>query len=1046
MAVVGEAYIIVRPITTGFESSVSKDLQKLEGVASRVGSSSGAAFSSSFARSMSKIGVSSDFAGKIESQGKALYALQAAGITTGSVISELLGSVAALAGGVVALGGALLSAAPAALALGAGLVDIGIGALTAKLALGGISRAVTLLNRQQSKASQDNTAGLRREADAQKALLRVIETNADALIKADKNIEDASQKTTKAQEALNVALKDGKEQLQQIGFDAESAALAEKRAGLDLEKAREGLARVQDLPPNSRARREAQLAYAEADLNLRRAKDKNSDLAKEQERLAKTGVEGLDSVVAAREAAAQADAALSDTKLAKTAAETDALRKQKDAQEQVDRAIADNAKAKSGVGKGIDPLANLSESQKEFAKFIVGLKSEFLGLKEAAASSFLPPLKTAIQTLVKDLFPTLKTGLKEVGTGLGDMANKIADAVVTPVNLEKLSTAFSNASVAISKLGDTAGSLWGIVLSVLVAVDPLLQKFLTFLNTKLATLDEKLNANPEKLKAFFAEAGRVAAELGKIIGNIASGLGNIIKANTGPGTGGQIMLDYFKDITGAFKAFSGSEAGQNQLKSYFAGAAENTKAILSSVGGFVKELLKLGSDPNIKKFWDIIGTAAPAFGDILAKSNEAAPSMGRLFVTIVKILDAFTQTSTVQVFFDTLNTIASVILAIFDNKIIKAIMDFTAPFHGFALALFAVTTLFSQFGAGLLYLAAKPLTMAVEGFSKLKGAVGFLKNPMATLTPLLESGGMLFRGLATAAADVAASFGLALGPFLAIVAVVAAVVAIFVLAYKNSKDLRDAISGLVDAVGGALGDAFNKIKDAIGPLATGFSGLSDVFRAIGDFLAKYVVPIFQILLVGAINTLADSIVLAINIVKGLWRIFNFDPLPALKAVFDAVVGFLAGLGARFAKGAGNLWGWLTDGLRGAVNIVLSLINTIIGYINKISFKIPDIYGVPDRGKQFGIHIDPIKPLAEGGVVMPSYGGTLARIGEAGRPERVEPLDPDGLSKRDKAMIKVLAGDTVGTTINVYPSAGMNESELASMVSRQIAFQMRKGGA
>jgi hypothetical protein len=72
---------------------------------------------------------------------------------------------------------------------------------------------------------------------------------------------------------------------------------------------------------------------------------------------------------------------------------------------------------------------------------------------------------------------------------------------------------------------------------------------------------------------------------------------------------------------------------------------------------------------------------------------------------------------------------------------------------------------------------------------------------------------------------------------------------------------------------------------------------------------------------------------------------------------------------------------------------------------------------------------------------------LARIGEAGRPERVEPLDPDGLSKRDKAMIQLLSGGAGGgTTINVYPSQGMNESELAEIVSRKIAFAMRKGAA
>ena len=86
-------------------------------------------------------------------------------------------------------------------------------------------------------------------------------------------------------------------------------------------------------------------------------------------------------------------------------------------------------------------------------------------------------------------------------------------------------------------------------------------------------------------------------------------------------------------------------------------------------------------------------------------------------------------------------------------------------------------------------------------------------------------------------------------------------------------------------------------------------------------------------------------------------------------------------------------------------------------------------------------------MALGGTVLPSPGGLLARIGEAGRAERVEPLDPDGLSKRDKAMIQLLSGGAgSGVTVNVYPSAGMNERELASVVSRQLALQFRTGAA
>ena len=113
----------------------------------------------------------------------------------------------------------------------------------------------------------------------------------------------------------------------------------------------------------------------------------------------------------------------------------------------------------------------------------------------------------------------------------------------------------------------------------------------------------------------------------------------------------------------------------------------------------------------------------------------------------------------------------------------------------------------------------------------------------------------------------------------------------------------------------------------------------------------------------------------------------------------------------------------------------------------LQFKLPSFSFAGKTIGGFTLGLPPIKRLAKGGTVMPSAGGTLATIGEAGRPERVEPLDPDGLSNRDKAMIEMLSGGKgSGINITINPSAGMDERELASIVSRQIAFQLRKGAA
>jgi len=79
-------------------------------------------------------------------------------------------------------------------------------------------------------------------------------------------------------------------------------------------------------------------------------------------------------------------------------------------------------------------------------------------------------------------------------------------------------------------------------------------------------------------------------------------------------------------------------------------------------------------------------------------------------------------------------------------------------------------------------------------------------------------------------------------------------------------------------------------------------------------------------------------------------------------------------------------------------------------------------------------------------VMPSAGGSIVNIAEAGKPEKVVPLDSQGFSKGDRAVIEAVKGGGGGATVNmtINASEGMDVRELADEVSRRLAFAMRKG--
>jgi phage-related protein len=135
-----------------------------------------------------------------------------------------------------------------------------------------------------------------------------------------------------------------------------------------------------------------------------------------------------------------------------------------------------------------------------------------------------------------------------------------------------------------------------------------------------------------------------------------------------------------------------------------------------------------------------------------------------------------------------------------------------------------------------------------------------------------------------------------------------------------------------------------------------------------------------------------------------------NTMTVLSVFAKAFEGVWKGIGG-FLKGIIN---GMLGMIQGLVNGVIDGVNLMIRALNKIKFTIPSwIPGI--GGQNFGFTLPEltkikIPQLAEGGIVMPKPGGTLANIAEAGRPEAVIPLDRLGnMGTTNKFSITVNAG-------------------------------------
>lgn len=215
MAIVGEAHIVVRAITTSVKDDIKKGFDGVDDTVKRAGQSVAKTFQSDFARSA-------------DQSRKAWVSLTKTSFALQTAVGSLVGGISSLVGGLGAVAGAAGGAAASVAALGSAVIALPVGMAVAKLALGGVGQAVSAANAGAS--------------------------------------------------GYGKSIRELNEDLQQLKFDQEEAALSVEGAGLRLERARENLLRSQDLPLASRARREAELEAKEADLAYRRALDRRNDL------------------------------------------------------------------------------------------------------------------------------------------------------------------------------------------------------------------------------------------------------------------------------------------------------------------------------------------------------------------------------------------------------------------------------------------------------------------------------------------------------------------------------------------------------------------------------------------------------------------------------------------------------------------------------------------------------------------------------------------------------------------------------------------------
>lgn len=1153
MALVGEAHIIVRAITSGVERDIRNGFQNIEGTGTEAGKRLGKSYGTGFLEGYRSSNGNTVFKrlgdafkaveGQAEMARRTLSRMVELGYVLGPALFALLGAISAVVVGLGLLAAAAIGAASSLVAVGAAALSLGVGFKVAGMALKGVGAAV-------------NQAG------------------------------GSTSRYTKT-------LKEMREELQQLRFDAEDAAIGEKEAALNLEKARLNLLRMQDLPPNSIARREAEIEFERADLAYRRAKDRRQDLQEEAEKGIK-GIKDQNRVAAA----------------------------------------------------GADPYSKLTPSQKKFVDYLRTIQGQFKELRETAAAGFLPQLQTSIETLMAKAFPNLQKGVGEIAKAMGGAAVEFANVFTTDANQEQFSLAMTNISKNITGMGTTFGNFGAGFTRFFNLSQPLTDRFNTWVSGIAKTFDQWTIDEADNIQDFLKRAGDAAAILGDIFSNVFGGLGGIINEALNPDGGGIGLLEYLRDATAGFKNIGNDPA----LSGFLTQAGETAQHVFDIIGKLITAFLSLAGDPNVTEFFRKINEEFPTekVESAISALSDALPVVADVFNNLVDILATIAASPATKFFFEALKVITAlgkfiapviagllfIVGPIF--AIIKAITRVASVIKFLGLAFIGAFNLIKKFfgffrkgtaetkkgtdamnkgvkqtekdvknmtkATKLAEKAFKTMNTALQrlnttlktfgerartaasSLTKVKDSASKANTPMKKLkdesgktaekfkkvktegdkakksldnikksaqnartelgklgntktAPGIGGGGVggVARGGGGLGGAGAAFIGGAAGggaggmlkmaggimksplakaglPGVIAAGAVAGIGAasetadaarvttrqMEALAKANggfgdsAKKVSDRLVGVADTMGGLTGQNFENVKsvqalllqypdlateaDTVngkfdkmtglaldmasvlgtdGPSAARLmadaleepEGAMDTFTSAGvRFTDQEKLKYDSMVASNDIAGAQDYLLRTLTEKYGGYASANTNASDKIAARFDTI-------GRKVSEAFQPINDWLSKGL-------LWLVESLFGGPKSDTSKEIDTFlnprntstGLGRLGRGGRLTNNPMTPFgsgfdfAKGGVIYPSRGGSIIRVAEAGKPERVEPLDSNGISRRDRAIIAELSGGmSGGVQITVNAAKGMDEREIANIVSRKLAFQLRKGG-
>jgi len=641
-----------------------------------------------------------------------------------------------------------------------------------------------------------------------------------------------------------------------------------------------------------------------------------------------------------------------------------------------------------GLAVGITTLV---VALKDAPKQLAALGPSIRGLQTIINDKFWAGARKPIIDLTRSVLPDLRKGFANTASELGGWAASLASGFKTALGGGVLTGLFNNLNQSITIASGGTGAFASTIVTLGTVGGTYLPKLATWISGIATQFNNFVQGAAADGRLVQWIDGGIAAlgQLGSSVGSIFSIINGINTAAQAAGGGGLAVL---ATTLAAVAEIVNGPAFQSTLSTIFAGAAAGAEGLANAVG-------PIGA---------MFTALAPTIANVMATSGQV---VGNLLGQIASAL--------AQPAFAT---------------------GLTAFFDGLQQGLLAIGPALPAVAAALGTLGSFVGALAAQLGPVLGTALGLiapiLSELLAQIQPLLP---LLGDALVSALSSILPVVGTLISTLLPpLVSLIAAIIPVI-------QPVLDALLPLITTLLPPLMEIIQALIPALIPIIGLIAPLVQLLAAILVptiqmlvlgiqpvlALLKILTPVIQIVatVIGALADIITTVLLAAF--KAFGQLLRGDFSGAIKTMSDA----FSGVGDIVKKAFSSMIGFALNG----ANSIIDVINGIISGVASIASGLKNLTGGAIDIKLAKIPHLNVPKLALGADILPTSGGVIARLAEAGRRERVidAGLGNRNLELQNRLLDQATARGGAGTThIDAPMTVIVRPEDDARLVGRQ----------